>query len=72
MIIERSPSITFQNRITNTISGKQSDDVESKLSKSSKFTKTSKAESIMKLSQISDQNKKAFTTLNTKIEEMYN
>ena len=70
MLTERSPSITLHKKFTNTNSDKQSDDDRYKSSKPGKFTETSKVESITKIYEYEIKNKKALTTLNTKIEDM--
>ena len=66
------PSSNCTKTITNTKSGKKSDDGKSKLSKSRSSAKNSKSESINKLCKSHFKTKKALTTLNKKIEEMNN
>ena len=66
------PASNFKKTITNTKSGEESDEVEYKLSISSKSTKNSKAASITKLHYYNIKTKKTLTTLITKIEDMKN
>ena len=60
------------NKITNTNIGKQSDDGKSKSIKSRYSTKTNKAASITKLHNSRIKMKEVLSTLNTRIEAMYN
>ena len=68
---ESHPASHYTKTFTKTNS-KQSDDKKYKLIKSSNSSKTSKAASITKPCNSQIEMKKAFTTLNTRIEEMEN
>ena len=67
-----NPSSNYTEKVTNKKSEKQSDDDKYKFNKSSNSTKTSKATITTKLPNYQIKMKKAFTTLNNRIEDMDN